>query len=169
MLVTREADYAVMCVLEVARYKHVSAAEIARRHAISSSFVANIVHSLAKAGIAVTTRGAGGGVSLARPADSLTLLEVIEAVQGRLTVNACVAHPRQCDRVEGCAAYAVFRDVQNQLRLGLDVTFAELLEESEKSESHVAHLYAASARPGPGGGSDTEDRTDARPGGEGCA
>jgi len=169
LLVTREADYAVTCVLEVARYKHISAAEIARRHDISSSFVANIVHSLAKAGIAVTTRGAGGGVSLARPPDSLTLLEVIEAVQGRLTVNSCVAHPRQCDRTEGCSAYAVFRDVQNQLRLGLDVTFAELLEASDESETHVADLYAATARPGPDGSSNTTTRTDARPGGEGCA
>lgn len=133
MLVTREADYAVTCVLEVARHSHVSAAEIARRHGISASFVANIVHSLAKAGIAITTRGAGGGVSLARPADSLTVLEVIEAVQGRLTLNACVAHPCQCDRHDGCSAYPVFRSTQQQLRAALDVTFADLLDGERKN------------------------------------
>lgn len=164
MLVTREADYAVTCVLEVARHKHISAAEIARRHEISPSFVANIVHSLAKSGIAVTTRGAGGGVSLARAADSLTLLDVIEAVQGRLTVNSCVANPRQCDRTDGCSAYFVFRGVQNQMRLGLDVTFAELLEGSDDSGPPTSHLFTAIARPDPDGSSGTERHAAKSPG-----
>ena len=132
MLLTREADYAVMCILEVAREGRISAAEVARRNGISASFLANIVHSLAKAGIALTTRGAGGGVSLARPAESLTVLEVIEAVQGPLSLHACVDRPEDCPRIMGCTVHPLLCLLQRRLREGLDVSFAELLDGHEQ-------------------------------------
>ena len=127
MLLTREADYAVMCVLEVAREGRISAAEVARRNGISSSFLANIVHSLAKAGIAVPTRGAGGGVSLARPPESLTVLEVIEAVQGPLSLHACVDRPEDCPRIHGCNVHPLLCLLQRRLREGLDISVADML------------------------------------------
>ncbi len=80
MLVTREADYAVRCVVEVARAGRTSAAQVARVQGISPTFLGKIVQSLARAGILATRRGVGGGISLARAVEDITLLQVIEAV-----------------------------------------------------------------------------------------
>ena len=101
MLVTKEADYALRCVLEVARHGRVSAARVAEIQGISPAFLGKIVQSLARAGILSTRRGVGGGVSLAVPLESITMLRVIEAVEGPLCINDCVADPPRCTHIEG--------------------------------------------------------------------
>uniref|UniRef100_A0A831XQJ3 NADH-quinone oxidoreductase subunit L n=1 Tax=Thermus islandicus TaxID=540988 RepID=A0A831XQJ3_9DEIN len=84
VLVTREADYAIRCVLEVARHGRISAARVAALQGISPTFLGKIVRSLARAGILATRRGVGGGIALAVPAGSITVLHVIEALEGPL-------------------------------------------------------------------------------------
>ncbi len=128
MLLTREADYAFRCVLEVARGGRISAAQVAQRQDISLTFLGKIVQSLAKAGILATRRGVRGGMTLARPAESITLLEVIEAVEGPLALNVCLASPPQCDRIPGCPAYPLLSRAQEGLRAALDVSITELME-----------------------------------------
>lgn len=146
MLLTREADYAVLCILEVARAGHVSAGEIADRQGVSAGFLANIVHSLAKAGIAVTRRGAGGGITLARSPYELTVLEVVEAVQGPLGLNACVARPLQCPRTESCVLFPTFLRARDALRASLAVSFGDLLD------AERAGVTIDEVRPGVAGG-----------------
>ena len=142
MLVTREADYAFRCVLEVARAGRISAAEVARREDISLTFLGKIVQSLARAGILATRRGVGGGMSLAVPPESITLLQVIEAVEGPLLVNSCLTNPPQCDRIATCAAYPFLCKAQAVLREALSATVGELLEHGS-----VAHAPPAGADP----------------------
>lgn len=129
MLVTREADYAIRCVLEVARHGRISAAEVARLQDISPTFLGKIVQSLAKAGILVTRRGVGGGISLAVPVESITLLRVIEAVEGPLCVNDCLRDPPMCQWIGRCPAYPYLWRAQESLRSILDVGFEALLAE----------------------------------------
>lgn len=131
MIVTREADYAVRCVLEVARSGRMSAAEVARLQDISPTFLGKIVQSLAKAGILSTRRGVGGGITLAVPADSLTMLQVVEAVEGPLFLNECLTSPPQCERIDSCPAYPVLCRAQEALRELLAVTIGKLLEDAE--------------------------------------
>ncbi len=128
MLVTREADYAVRCVIEVARIGRTSAAQVARTQGISPTFLGKIVQSLAKAGILATRRGVGGGISLARPTDQITLLQVIEAVAGPLCINECLQTPSACEHMQSCGAYPYLVEAQHQLRETLDVSVSALLE-----------------------------------------
>ena len=130
MLVTREGDYAVRCVLEVARSGRTSAAEVASRQGISSPFLGKIVQELAKAGILATRRGVGGGIALARPSDTITLLEIVQAVEGPLRVNTCLATPPECDRVDECPAYPIWCRVQLALNGLLSVSVREVLEQT---------------------------------------
>lgn len=134
MLVTKEADYAVRCVMEVARNGRMSAGEVARRQEISPTFLGKIVQSLARAGILATRRGVGGGISLAQPPASITLLQVIEAVEGRLCVNDCVHDPPQCPRIDDCPAYPYLCQAQAALQSLLDVSFEELLNGEGSSD-----------------------------------
>lgn len=138
MQLTREADYAVLCVLEVARFGRMSAAEVARRQDISAAFLGKIVGSLARAGILTTRRGVGGGISLARTPDSLTLLEVVEAVQGPLAINQCLAHPGACDRQIDCYVAPIWHKAQSELRDALSVSIADVISRGDAARGQVA-------------------------------
>jgi Rrf2 family protein len=124
---TRQADYALRCVLEVTRHQRISAAEIARRQQLSPSFVGKIVGTLARAGILETHRGAAGGVQLGRPAAEIAVLDVIEAVEGPIRLNRCVRTPPVCAIVDRCQLSPVFREAQDALTEVLSVTLAELI------------------------------------------
>ncbi|MGE5225331.1 MAG: RrF2 family transcriptional regulator [Planctomycetaceae bacterium] len=129
MLVTREADYAIRCVLEVARQGRVSAARVAELQDISPTFLGKIVQSLARAGILATRRGVGGGVTLAVPLEEITLLRVIEAVEGPLCLNDCVADPPQCPQIGTCPVYPYLDRAQGALRALLTVSLDELAKD----------------------------------------
>jgi Rrf2 family protein len=128
VLVTREADYAIRCVIEVVRHGRISAAHVAELQGISPTFLGKIVQSLAKAGILATRRGVGGGIALAVPVESITLLQVIEAVEGPICLNDCLTTPPKCPHVDGCPAYPYLEQAQVSLRDILNVSFVELMD-----------------------------------------
>jgi len=140
MLVTREADYAIRCVLEVARHGRVSAARVAEIQGISPTFLGKIVQSLARAGILSTRRGVGGGVSLALPLESITVLRVIEAVEGPLCLNDCVADPPQCPQLDTCPVYPFLERAQGALKELLTVNLSELMRGPQATDELSAEL-----------------------------
>ena len=127
MQLTREADYAARCVVEVARHGPMNAAEVARRQEISPAFLGKIVSLLVKAGILTTRRGVGGGIALARSPRSLTLLQVVEAAQGPFALNRCLASTNTCERRSTCPIHPIWRKAQKDLRSALNVTIADVL------------------------------------------
>ncbi len=168
MLVTREADYAVRCVVEVARAGHTSAARVARSQGISPTFLGKIVQSLARAGILATRRGVGGGIALAKAPEAFTLLEVIEAVEGPLAIIECLRQPGGCVHEGHCPAFPYLVLAQERLREALDVSFAELLEASGAEEALLARVPVEVAEPRGNGHRGPRPRTpDPAAGGEG--
>lgn len=118
MTITRQADYAVRAVIHLAGQgvgAQLSTAEIARSQNIPSSFLAKIVSRLSVAGVLHATRGAHGGVSLARPAETISLLEVVEAIDGPFTLNQCVVEPTSCSLVANCVVWDVWCQAQAEL------------------------------------------------------
>src|SRR5579859_3790900 len=118
MQVTRQADYAVRAVLYLAQLKpgeRVSTAEVSRKQHIPLTFLAKIVAQLGPAGVLHTTRGAHGGIWLARPAATLSLLEVVEVIDGPITLNACVVSPAACELAGDCPVRAVWCEAQADL------------------------------------------------------
>jgi Rrf2 family transcriptional regulator, iron-sulfur cluster assembly transcription factor len=98
MQITRQADYAVRAVLHLARNgdQRTATSAIAEEQRIPPSFLAKIVSQLSIAGLLHTSRGARGGVTLARNAKEITLLEVIEAIDGPIQLNECVGDTASC-------------------------------------------------------------------------
>ncbi len=127
MLITREVDYAVRCVLDVARNGSTSTGAVAERAGIPVSILGRIVSAISKAGILTTKRGVNGGISLARPASEISVLEVIEAVQGPLYVNLCCEHPQACESAEECVIRPVCEDAFNEVTRVFSVTYDVLL------------------------------------------
>jgi Rrf2 family protein len=89
--------------------------KIASEQNIPPSFLAKIVSQLSVAGVVQTSRGARGGVSLAREAAEISLLEVIEAIDGPITLNECVTDPSACVFGDDCKVHEVWCDAQAQL------------------------------------------------------
>ncbi len=131
MQITRQADYAVRAVLYLARQSNTGRATtgmVAEEQHIPPSFLSKIVSQLTVAGILHTSRGAGGGVSLAREPKDISLLEVIEAIDGPIQLNECVSGKLLCSFGDTCPFRPVWCDVQDQLLKRLkDTTFTQLL------------------------------------------
>lgn len=118
MQITRQADYAVRAVLYLAEQGESGRAptsRIAQEMRIPPSFLAKIVSQLSVAGVVQTSRGARGGVALAREPKEITLLEVIEAIDGPITLNECVPDRSSCAFGENCTVHGIWRDTQAKL------------------------------------------------------
>lgn len=118
MQITRQADYAVRAVLYLAGLnngRRAPTSEIARKQHIPPSFLAKIVSQLSVAGVVQTSRGARGGVSLARPPEDISLLEVVEAIDGPIALNACVLDPKACEFGSDCAVHEIWCNAQAEL------------------------------------------------------
>lgn len=88
MNITAKIEYGCLAVLDMAIHqslgKPLRARDIAARHGIPSHFLVQILLPLKAAGLVRSTRGAAGGYQLARPAESITLGEVMRAIEGGL-------------------------------------------------------------------------------------
>jgi len=86
---------------------------------IPESFLRKILNSLSKAGLISSVRGSGGGISLARPASKITLLDIFEAIEGKLYLNQCLIGPEHCDNRNWCPVHPVWREAQDAFAAAL--------------------------------------------------
>jgi Rrf2 family protein len=107
-VITREADYALRAVLELAAGTGGrSAAELARATQVPYPFMRRVLARLTAAGLVRSLRGRSGGVRLTRPATDLSLLEVLSVMDAdTVTLNACLREGADCARSSWCAAHA---------------------------------------------------------------
>lgn len=133
MQITRQADYAVRAMTYLAQLgpdRRASTSQIAQEKQIPPSFLAKIVSQLSVAGLLQTSRGARGGVALAKGADQISLLDVVEAIDGPILLNDCVAENSSCSFGTTCPMKPVWCEAQQELvtRLG-QTTFAYVNQE----------------------------------------
>ncbi len=130
MRVPRGADYAARGILYLARVgkdERVATSQVAKEQKIPPSFLAKIISQLSIAGLLNTSRGAHGGIKLARNARDISLLEVIEAIDGPINLNMCVEGEGNCMFEENCPLRPVWCDARKELVTKLkNTTFAQL-------------------------------------------
>src|SRR5512144_947989 len=133
MQITRQADYAVRAVLHLARMgntERAATSTVAKEQNIPPSFLAKIISQLSIAGLLHTSRGARGGVTLARDPQEITLLEVVEAIDGPIQLNECVGENGLCTFDKDCPLRPVWCEAQEDLVQKLRaMNFAQLLEQ----------------------------------------
>ena len=134
MQITRQADYAVRAILHLAQVKNgdrTSTSTIAKEQGIPPSFLAKIISQLSITGLLHTLRGARGGVTLARDPKEITLLEVVEAIDGPIRLNECIGENGVCTFDIDCPLKSVWCHAQEELVARLRKTdFAQLLAAS---------------------------------------
>lgn len=118
MQITKQADYALRAVLYLSKIesdKKASTALIAKSQKIPPSFLAKIISQLSIAGIIHTSRGAHGGVSLALPPSKVSMLDVVEAIDGPIKLNDCTDNATECPFGEDCPLQEVWCTTQEEL------------------------------------------------------
>jgi Rrf2 family protein len=140
MQITRQADYAMRAVAHLATLgpdQRAATSQIAEEQSIPPSFLAKIVSQLSVAGLLQTSRGARGGVSLARSPEDISFLEVVEAIDGPILLNECVVDGSACTFGDTCALRPVFCDAQAELVGRLEETTFGIVLETNGREGHT--------------------------------
>jgi Rrf2 family protein len=118
MQITRQADYAVRAMLYLAKLEptqRAATSQIAEEQKIPPSFLAKIISQLSIAGLIHTSRGARGGVVLSKPAAAISLLEVVEAIDGPISLNECTLTPAICEFSDDCPMHKIWCETQDEL------------------------------------------------------
>ena len=116
-------EYGLRCLVQVARQRQdrpLTIQAIANAEGLSSEYTGKIMRALREGGLVNSTRGAAGGYRLARPAESITPWDVIEALGGSLFPKSfCDAHPgqrRDCVHSADCSIRSLWRQVESAVR-----------------------------------------------------
>jgi Rrf2 family protein len=118
MQITRQADYAIRAVRYLAKQgpnQRSATSTVAQEMKIPPSFLAKIISQLSIAGLLHTSRGARGGVTLARDAKEISLLDVVEAIDGPILLNECVGDPADCEFSDDCLVHPIWVEAQESL------------------------------------------------------
>lgn len=82
---------------------------------IPEEFLAKILRTLVDGGVATSTRGPNGGFALAREPAAISFLDIIEAVDGPIALNACCERGVGCARISDCAMDHVWRKAEDAM------------------------------------------------------
>ena len=134
------ADYGVVVMTAAARAA-ISAGEVSARTGVPAPTVAKLMSAYARAGLLASRRGVAGGAALARPADAVRLLEMIEVVDGPVGMTSCAHGGGDCQLEGHCAPRPHWEVVNAAVRDALArVTLADMMRAPAEAPSHVLEI-----------------------------
>ncbi|MDO4297611.1 MAG: Rrf2 family transcriptional regulator [Lachnospiraceae bacterium] len=138
MKLSTKGRYGLRALIDLAQYSEeeaVSIASIAARQNISESYLEQLVAKLKKAGLVVSIRGAQGGYRLARPADTISVGDILRALEGNLEAVECSAHTDEgCQGADLCVTKYVWQRINESIARTVDeMMLDQLVEESKKA------------------------------------
>ena len=138
---SKKADYALIAMNHLAHKKggapaSASARDIAERYDIPIELMAKVLQRLARTGLLVSTQGTRGGYTLGRPPGSISVADVIQAIDGPFTVTACSTEKHDCEQYSKCNVRAPLWQIRERILSALDtVSLAEMAAESESQSA----------------------------------
>lgn len=104
IILSKLADYGVIVATHLAAdpQRQLTAATVAEEVRLPRATVAKILKALAHAGLVSATRGATGGYRLARDARTISVAEVVAAIDGNIGLTQCSVHVADCARTDYC-------------------------------------------------------------------
>jgi Rrf2 family protein len=115
MQITRASDYAVRVMIHMAALppgSTVRQSELSNATAVSGHFLSKVLQQLVRARLIQSQRGSRGGYALAVAAESVTLLDVVQAMEGAVRLNQCIEKGLSCERKLWCPAHEVWAEAQ---------------------------------------------------------
>lgn len=124
MLWSNACDYAIRAAVHLAEHPEtlVALKDITREESIPAPFVGKILQALVRADVLQSVRGPRGGYALAHPADQITLLMVVRAIDGTKALDGCVVGLGECSADMPCPLHDAFAPVRASIRGCLEET-----------------------------------------------
>ncbi|MGQ5700835.1 SUF system Fe-S cluster assembly regulator [Sandaracinobacteroides sp. A072] len=146
------ADYGVLVMTTAARATETggltSASQIAGLSAIPAPTVAKLLGQLARAGLLTSQRGVAGGFALARPARSISLADIVEAIDGPIALTHCGTPGADCDLSGHCTVRPHWAPVNAAVRAALSaVSLADIAPEAHGAPHPVSAQRLPSQAP----------------------
>jgi Rrf2 family protein len=136
-IIRRKTDYGLRALVAIARADEpVSAEELAAQEEAPVAFLHKALRNLVEAGMVDGQRGPAGGFTLARPAEKISVLEAVEAMQGPVAVSRCLLGDQKCPRAASCGLRPAWEKVQEQIAAFLaDLTVEDLVQSLPPAEA----------------------------------
>jgi len=132
MKISTKGRYGLRTLMDIALHQHngpVPLNDIAERQGISAKYLWQVMNPLRTAGVVNVVRGAHGGYSLAKPPEQVTLLDLVEVLEGPVSIVDCVQVPENCERTLICASRTIWDEINSSLIAALrGITLAEVIE-----------------------------------------
>lgn len=140
---SKKADYALIAMKHLAQHSHTTstcAREIAEQYDIPIELMAKVLQRLVRTRLLASTQGTRGGYTLSRPAATISVADVIEAIDGPFTVTACSTEKHDCDQFGKCSVRDPLWQIRERIAATLGtVTLAEFAADHVPSSVPVAH------------------------------
>jgi FeS assembly SUF system regulator len=130
VILSKLADYAVIIATHLAlgTERQMTAATLAQEARLPRATVAKVLKALAHAGVVAGARGAAGGYRLARPATTISVAELVAAIDGAIGVTQCTSHMPACERSNFCPTRPHWHRINQAVGTALGaVTLADML------------------------------------------
>ncbi len=134
--------YGLQGILHIAFYheedRNIDLKQIASEQNIPKHFLSKILQILVKKNLLISTKGPSGGFRLKREPDQISLIEIIDAIDGMDVFTKCGIGFKQCNDENPCPIHEEYKKVRNQVMLFFqDKTLAELVEDSKQGKSII--------------------------------
>ena len=125
--------------------------DIARRQEISKKYLEHLTSRLEAAGLLRSIRGAGGGISLARPPSEIKLSQIFQTLEGPIALVGCVDNPQWCPRSSRCATRDIWMQMGQLVRAFLESeTLEDLCCQQREKEQQRHSPSTTPSTTGPG-------------------
>jgi Rrf2 family protein len=139
MKVSTKGRYGLRILLDIALHQEqgvVTLRDISRRQAISHKYLWQVINPLKAAGLLHAIRGARGGYTLARPPETISLRDVVNVLEGPISMVACVKTPDSCERSDSCVARQAWSEVEEKLSSTMGgITLKDLVQRHSMQEN----------------------------------
>ncbi|MFZ4396311.1 MAG: RrF2 family transcriptional regulator [Kiritimatiellia bacterium] len=136
MHVSTKGRYGLRILLDVAMHEKkgpVALRDISQRQSISQKYLWQVINPLKVAGLLRATRGAHGGYVLAKSPKRISIRDIVDILEGPVSIVGCVQSPGTCDRSEACTARGAWAEIENRLKETMDsISLQYLLEQEAK-------------------------------------
>src|SRR6266478_3825230 len=130
IILSKLADYGVIVATHLAAYpdRQVTAGAVAAATQLPQATVAKLLKAIAHAGLVAATRGATGGYRLARGAKSISVAEIVAAIDGDIGLTQCSVHVDECARTDYCPTRPHWAAINRAVGAALSaITLAEMI------------------------------------------
>jgi Rrf2 family protein len=140
---SKKADYALMAMKHLAQRRDVpssSAREIAESYDIPIELMAKVLQRLVRTGLLTSQQGTRGGYSLSRSSATISIADIIEAIDGPFTVTACSTENNDCEQYRKCSIRDPLWRIRERIAQALGtVTLADMAAETDVPQPAAVH------------------------------